>query len=87
MTHLTENTSSRREENWERDRRRTVEEKEERERGGRRYKVVDRSVVATISSSKVKLSLSLIYMMIIVFWREFWFNLVSLAMEKSRMSV
>jgi hypothetical protein len=32
MTHLSENTSSRREENWERDRRRTVEEKEGRER-------------------------------------------------------
>jgi hypothetical protein len=66
MTHLSENTSSRREENWERDRRRTVEEKEERERerererggggggGCRGYKVVDRSVEATISSSKVK---------------------------------
>jgi hypothetical protein len=57
MTHLTEDTSSRREENWERDRRRrTVEEKEER--GGvwgcRRYKLVDGSVEATISSSKVK---------------------------------
>jgi hypothetical protein len=67
MTHLSENTSSRREEKWERDRRRTVEEKGERERerrwgvggvggGGkcRGYKVVDRSVEATISSSKVK---------------------------------